>query len=817
MAPAGWEPILPPADPSGTPMHSTKLLKNALLFLLAIAPAAAHASSEPSAGGDGRVIVLGIDGGDYATVRDLIAEGRLPNLAALAEEGTFAPLTSTISPESPTAWAALNTGRNPSETGVPGFVKRTFRDLGSGKVPMPDIGHQISGDRPISDFDPGGMLGLVIQMQAPPLKIAFGVGVALLFFLTLRVLLQLKSLPSGLIALFMGSVGGFTIHATGRYIPEEIPSVVSNPMRAVPFWEIAARAGERCVVLDAAMAWDREPVEGARVLAGLGVPDIRGANGEWFIYTTDAFAFERPPKGRRKGLTAGTIFRVDWNGDRIQTELYGPLNPHAAAELEAEVAEIDERLGDPGLGWKEGSALRDRQKRLKEELKLGPRATLRLNVKRIEEGVRVSIGPQAQDLAEGEWSDWYHLTFDLNPLMKARAVTRVKVISIDEPHFELFVNTLDIDPSNPPFWQPVSQPADFSAQLASWLGEPFETFGWACVTMPFKDGKIGAETLMEDIEFTLGWRERLTEAVLARDDWDVLFSVFSTPDRVQHMMYQFYDEGHPIYDAEKAATKIQFAGKEISLAGAIPAIYEELDRIVGEIVSEHLRPEDTLILCADHGFQTFRWQFHVNNWLEQSGFLVMKEGVSSSMKSMLMYVDWEKTRAYSLGLGMIYLNLEGREPLGIVKAEEATGLIDEIKAGLLAATDPATGARVVEQVHLIDELHKGEFRGREGDLIPGFAPTYRVSWGTTMGDIKLEKNEQGMWVSAPVIEANRMNWSGGHVSVALPRVTGTFFCNKKVEVPQAGAHLLDIAPTVLSLLGVAVPEEMDHAPLVFQN
>jgi len=798
-------------------MHPTNLLKNISILLLSLVTASASSAPADLEKVDGRVIVLGIDGGDYATVRDLIDAGRLPNLAELAQQGTFAPLSSTISPESPTAWAALNTGRNPSETGVPGFVKRTFRDLGSGSVPMPDIGHQISGDKPLSEFEPGGVLGVLITMEATSLIILVGVCAALLFFTVLKFLLNLGALPSGVIALFMGSVGAFSAYSACQYVPEKIPSVVSNPMRAVPFWEIAAQDGHRCVVLDAAMAWDREPVEGARVLAGLGVPDIRGRNGEWFIYTNDDFAFERPPKGKTKGLTAGTIFRVDWNADRIDSEIYGPLNPHAAKGIEVKIADIEERLGDPGLGWKEGSALRDRQKLLKEELTLGPRATVALVAKRLDEGVRVTLGTEAQVLSEGEWSDWYNLTFELNPLVKAHAVTRVKLVSIDEPHFELFVNTLDIDPSRPPFWQPVSQPVDFSAELANWLGEPFETFGWACVTMPFKDGKIGGETLMEDIEFTLGWRERLTEAVLKRDDWDVLFSVFSTPDRVQHMMYQFYDEGHPMYDAEKAATRIQFAGREITFAEAIPAIYEEIDRVVGEIVSEHLRPEDTLIICADHGFQTFRWQFHVNNWLEQNGYLVMKEGVNSSMKSVLMYVDWEKTRAYSLGLGMIYLNLEGREPTGIVSAEDAPGLISEISEKLLAFTDPANGLKVVEQVHNIEELHQGKFRDREGDLIPGFAPTYRVSWGTTMGDIKLTKDGEGGWVSAPVIEPNKMNWSGGHVSVALPRVTGTFFSNRPVEVPDGGAHLLDIAPTVLSLTGTAIPAEMDHSPLVFQD
>ena len=796
-------------------MHATNLLKSATLLLLTLSAAPLEPSLPDPAKEEGRVIVLGIDGGDYETAKELIEAGKLPNLAKLAQQGTFAPLTSTISPESPTAWAALNTGRNPSETGVPGFVKRTFRDIGGQEVPMPDIGHQVSGDRPMSDFQADGLLGLIQGLGGGKLMALVGILAALVFFFVLKFLLKLGALPSGLIALFMGGVGAFSAKQAARFVPETIPSVVSNPLKAVPFWEIAAEGGERCVVLDAAMAWDRDPVEGARVLAGLGVPDIRGANGEWFIYTTDDFAFERPPKGKKKGLTAGTIFRVDWNGDRIDTELFGPLNPHASKAIEAEIAEIEQKLGDPGLGWKEGSALRDRQKRLKEELSLGPRATLPLSIKRAENGLRVTLGTETQVIQEGAWSDWYSLAFELNPLVKAHAVTRVKLVSINEPHFELFVNTLDIDPSKTPFWQPISQPAGFSRELAEWLGEPYETFGWACVTMPFKDGKIGGETLMEDIEFTLSWRERLTEEVLKRDDWDVLFTVFSTPDRVQHMMYQFYDPGHPRFDAEAAATKIQFAGEEITFAETIPAIYAEFDRVVGEVMDDYLRPEDTLIICADHGFQTFRWQFHVNNWLEQEGFLVMKEGVSSGMKSALMYVDWEKTRAYSLGLGMIYLNLEGREPTGIVKMEDGPALINEIKARLFEATDPATGAKVVEEVHVIDELHQGEYRDLEGDLIPGFAPTYRVSWGTTMGDIKLTKDESGAWVSAPVIEANDMNWSGGHVSVALKRVTGTFFCNRSVEVPAAGAHLLDIAPTILSITGVPIPPEMDNPPLKF--
>jgi hypothetical protein len=96
----------------------------------------------------------------------------------------------------------------------------------------------------------------------------------------------------------------------------------------------------------------------------------------------------------------------------------------------------------------------------------------------------------------------------------------------------------------------------------------------------------------------------------------------------------------------------------------------------------------------------------------------------------------------------------------------------------------------------------------------GFAPTYRVSWGTTLGDIRLTRSADGTSVPGDVFQPNKKNWSGGHVSVAPRNVSGMFGSNREltggaVEDP----HLLDIAPTVLDLLGVAIPEAMQREAL----
>ena len=75
-------------------------------------------------------------------------------------------------------------------------------------------------------------------------------------------------------------------------------------------------------------------------------------------------------------------------------------------------------------------------------------------------------------------------------------------------------------------------------------------------------------------------------------------------------------------------------------------------------------------------------------------------------------------------------------------------------------------------------------------------------------------DDTGAVVAGPVLEDNDKTWSGDHVSVAPELVQGIFFCNRKLEIPEGGVHLLHIAPTVLERLGIEVPGVYDNGPLV---
>ena len=794
-----------------------------LLTLLALGLTSDSADASPAVqGSGGRLIVLGFDGGDGRTVEEMMDAGDLVNMRRLREQGTFARLGTSVPNESPTSWASLNTGQNPGKNGVSGFMKRIFNSKG---VPTATFGHiDISDVRTLEEFD-----NVPLPTWDPKMMgAAAGGAVLVVFLIVFAGLLRLKLMVALPLAIVLGGLGAFAGFKARGFMPSEYKRM-TNVNLTRNFWDYAGDAGVTSIILEAAQAFDMPAPKGVRVNAGLGVPDARGGIGSWFIYTDDEEQTERPPK-YKKSSTAGLIYRVDWEDDKIETKIYGPLDFWNTNRIEQQLDDIKEERSEPKVSYPRSLELNALEDELDEEY--GEYKNKRISVplvieKRGPDSAAVSMDGHEQVLKVGEWSDYYHLNFVLNPLLKVRAVTRCKLVSL-EGQFKLFINTLDIDPEAPPFWQSISQPHGFSKELVETSHGTFETYGWACTTMPFKDGEISSETLLEDIEFTMKWRERLTYAQLARGDWRMLMSVFSTPDRVQHMMYQYYDEEHPMYDAEEANRKVTFFGKEIALKEVVPEIYRQADRIIGRVMDEFVKEGDTLLLCADHGFQTFRRQVSVNNWLIDNGYMVLKETATTKDRGGFKAVDWSKTRAYALGMGFIYLNeigdnkaktvngvviQKGGVDLGIVAPEDKLALLKEMQDKLKEAVDEKTGEKTVLESYILSEEHSGDYMDIGSDMVLGFAPGYRVAWTTTGGGLRLEEDDYGNVISGATYTDNTSPWSGGHPSVAREHVRGLFFCNRKVNLPEGGPNLLHIAPTALNVLGVPVPPEMDLAPL----
>ena len=98
------------------------------------------------------------------------------------------------------------------------------------------------------------------------------------------------------------------------------------------------------------------------------------------------------------------------------------------------------------------------------------------------------------------------------------------------------------------------------------------------------------------------------------------------------------------------------------------------------------------------------------------------------------------------------------------------------------------------------QIYTGEFLTNAPDLQVGFNDGFRVGWQDTLGSIR-----------RTVVENNNRKWSGDHCATATEISGGVFFSNRKVA---GEPHIMDLAPTVLKLLEVPVPKDLDGKPLL---
>lgn len=197
---------------------------------------------------------------------------------------------------------------------------------------------------------------------------------------------------------------------------------------------------------------------------------------------------------------------------------------------------------------------------------------------------------------------------------------------------------------------------------------------------------------------------------LLEEDWDYFHLHIMETDRHMHF---FWDSIKDEEDEFHEST-IQF--------------YKKLDNYIADIFQK-LNSNDSVIVLSDHGFCGIKREVQLNEWMVQEGFLKISDGSTN-----LKYYD-PCSIAYSLLPGRIYINLEGREEKGTVKASEYQKTCELIKDKLLRFTNPKTGENIIDKVFTSNEIYNGEYVGDAPDLIAhpcngydlkGFDPSRKV-------------------------------------------------------------------------------------------
>jgi predicted AlkP superfamily phosphohydrolase/phosphomutase len=450
------------------------------------------------------------------------------------------------------------------------------------------------------------------------------------------------------------------------------PQVI-NQRKGTPVWQVLSEAGIPSVVLRAPCTFPPDDIAG-RMIAGVGVPDIRGAQNKGAFYTQDQNARARESE-QVVLLPPGTDFT---------THVVGPRNTRQAPATDA-VCEIRLQVGSG-------------------------RHTLLIE----NGGSRINV-------LERSWSNWQRFRFKLSLLQSVTGIARIYVKQI-EPHVEFYISAVNFDPAAPLF--PVSSPPAYAKDLAETIGL-FSTLGMAEDHTALNNGRIDEAAYLAQCELVIEERERLMRFELDRFHEGFFFFLYDTPDRVQHMLWRFRDPQHPGYEPDLAR----------DYSTLVEQHYARCDRLLLPVLDK-LDEDTLLIVLSDHGFNTFRRAFDTNTWLWQHGLLALKNGkkATDDPVGVSSAIDWSRTYAYAVGLGGIYLNFKGREGEGILEENaEAERVRTAIQSGLKLHADPARQSTAIRDVKRREQLYSGPYAGNAPDLLVNFSPGYRVSWQSAVG------------------------------------------------------------------------------------
>jgi len=506
------------------------------------------------------------------------------------------------------------------------------------------------------------------------------------------------------------------------------------------FWEILDENGIPATVVKIPANFPPNKT-GAKTLSGMGTPDILGTYGTFTFYTT------RKVDGTE--VTSGKAVNVQFSKYSVKTELTGPPNP-----FRADKAETSTEL----------------------KITVDPEYPVAL----------IQVDDDEILLKEGEWSDWVKVEFKLAPLQSLTGICRFYLMKV-RPDFELYVSPINIDPFNPS--APISTPDDYAARMADEIGY-FYTQGMPEDTKALDQDFLHNDDFLELSEFIKNERIRMLNVEMKRFDSGLLFVYFPTTDPVQHMFWRNIDRKHPAYNPEEAE----------KYSDTIKNTYKAMDAVVGNVMKK-IDDNTIIIVLSDHGFGSFRRYFHLNTWLKENGYINFTDKKLKSSGAFFENVDFKQTRAYALGFNGIYINLRGREGMGIVsEGKEKEKLLDELVRKLEAVIDPATGDKIINKVYKRRELYSGAHVKDAPDLLIGYNRGYRASWETALGKVP-----EGLFGN------NMKKWSGTHLW-DYKLVPGVILSNRKIKTEHPA--LYDIAPTILKEFGIKKDEDMVGEPIL---
>ncbi|MBP7687639.1 MAG: alkaline phosphatase family protein [Thermoflexales bacterium] len=332
-----------------------------------------------------------------------------------------------------------------------------------------------------------------------------------------------------------------------------------------------------------------------------------------------------------------------------------------------------------------------------------------------------------------------------------------------------------------------------------------------------------------DLHALIDLQTRYALRLMTERPTDVVMLHFLATDSAQHALWKQHDRAHPWHRPEQAA----------HYGMLLRDIFAHIDRSIAQLLTQ-VGADTNIMVISDHGFGPLHRTINLNNFFRAHDLLTLKSNRGTrlrdwlfqhdldlalpwkilrrlglgqrlgavsriahdwSQRKMLTFadVDWSRTVAYAWGhFGQVYINLKGREPHGSVEPRDYMAARERVSEVLRLLRDPLTHQPLVDDIIPREVAAHGPHRDEGPDLHVIMDGYRTVAYPLFAADARLF--------------ARRVpDDSGTH------RAAGIFIaCGPDVAQGQTieGARLIDLAPTILHLLGTPLPTDYDGRVLV---
>lgn len=315
--------------------------------------------------------------------------------------------------------------------------------------------------------------------------------------------------------------------------------------------------------------------------------------------------------------------------------------------------------------------------------------------------------------------------------------------------------------------------------------------------------------------------------LMEQSEWDLFFIYSSKLDWIQHNLWMYYDENDPSYPGDN------------SYKNTIKDFYILYDEMVGKLI-DAVEPDTPVIILSDHGHGMRPTKLiNINKILTEKNLLVsaikrengsdpyyLIEKIKVSVANIIttyglgdiaknimhifpicrtlytkpISIDWNKTVAYISDLSGIKSYSYG----GIIIKKEKLNdgniyeqIRDDLITDISKITEPSSGKKLVKWVCRRENLYRGEFITKYPDIVFQLEDGYGAGWGT-----------HGPLISKCSTHNIMPGSHRGETPVLLMTNLG------ERELAKTECTLMDIAPTVLKILGVDNNSEIDGVSIV---